>query len=283
MLKRLFLSLYALEQKTLGRFGIGRWPVIRTVKKWIFLALRPKFGEAWGMKFHLDAVHGLPDPATYKSGVARVIREELHEGETVVDVGANIGLFTCLMAKAVGPGGKVFAFEPEPANLELLEKNLQDNSIGNVVVIQKALSDKAGKLTLAARGAHTSFGLSDGAQEKTKVELTRLDDLAKLAGRKVSLVKMDITGYEAKALRGMKQTILRNKNIRLLSAFCPAYLKRVGDAPLDYLKNISGLGLKIFEINADRRLRIMREDFPAFIAKYSGGGKILQAEIFCAR
>ena len=63
------------------------------------------------------------------------------QGNFVIDLGANIGYYTCILAKLVGKDGKVFAFEPDPRNLKLLEKNIKVNEYNNVVIVDKAVSD----------------------------------------------------------------------------------------------------------------------------------------------
>ncbi len=71
-------------------------------------------------------------------------------GQTVIDVGANIGYYNTLQfAKLVGPTvSRVYAFEPDPDNFALLRKNVAQNGYANVVCIQKAVSDQTSKLKL---------------------------------------------------------------------------------------------------------------------------------------
>ena len=71
-----------------------------------------------------------------------MIKQEVKEGNNVIDIGANIGYFTLLFAKLVGPNGKVFAFEPDPTNFSILKKNIEENNYDNVILSQKAISDK---------------------------------------------------------------------------------------------------------------------------------------------
>jgi protein-L-isoaspartate O-methyltransferase len=67
-----------------------------------------------------------------------------------IDVGANIGYFSCLMSKLAGPAGKVLAIEPEPQNLKLLEQNIKINNLTNVVVYPCALGAGEGSTMLAS-------------------------------------------------------------------------------------------------------------------------------------
>src|ERR1700724_4253990 len=68
----------------------------------------------------------------------------LNEGDIAVDIGANIGVYTLNMAQRIGAMGKVYAFEPEPTNFELLTKNVRENNLTNVICPELALSNKAG-------------------------------------------------------------------------------------------------------------------------------------------
>ena len=68
---------------------------------------------------------------------------------TVFDVGANIGIYSVLAARATGPHGRVVAFEPVPANIDLLRRNLESNSVTQGVhVVEAAVGSEAGELTL---------------------------------------------------------------------------------------------------------------------------------------
>ena len=70
-----------------------------------------------------------------------VVTKEIQPGDTVLDLGANIGYFTLLFAKLVGNNGIVFAFEPEPQNIALLTKNIKINNYKNVTLVPKAVSN----------------------------------------------------------------------------------------------------------------------------------------------
>lgn len=78
-----------------------------------------------------------------------------------IDIGANLGYFSCLLAQLAGPGGRVMAVEPEPQNLALLQRNLQDNGLADrVSICPVALGAQEGQATLhlykkANRGCHS--------------------------------------------------------------------------------------------------------------------------------
>ncbi len=89
----------------------------------------------------------------YEPGCVDLITKFVKPGMRCIDVGASTGFYTCLLASLAGPTGYVYAFEPRPASVELLEKNVAENHYGDVVEIhESACSDKSGVLT----GSHAS-------------------------------------------------------------------------------------------------------------------------------
>ena len=142
----------------------------------------------------------------------------LERGGLVLDVGAQIGLFTLLAARRVGPEGRVIALEPEPSNHALLLRNVALNRLQNVTVIRKAASSVPGlrSLFLSAvnPGIHSlSFHVGDRA---VQVETLTLDRLAKEAGQSgVSLLKVDVEGEELEVLKGAASLLPVTRDIVL--------------------------------------------------------------------
>jgi FkbM family methyltransferase len=157
--------------------------------------------------------------------------ESIRPGMTVLDIGANIGYYTLLAARGVGPSGRVYAFEPDARSRSGLERNLRLNQMGNVTVIPKAVSDTAGRQPLYLSDSAAKSGLSrsmaeDSVVDTTIVDTVRIDDL--LEGARVDVVKMDIEGHEPAALRGMRETLERSPDLRLFLEFSPVALRAAG-------------------------------------------------------
>ncbi|MCW3011725.1 MAG: Methyltransferase FkbM family [Solirubrobacterales bacterium] len=156
----------------------------------------------------------------YDAPFTSFLQRELSAGGVAVDVGANLGLFTLLMAWQVGPTGAVVAYEPEPRNFELLEQNVSLNHLDPWVEIRRAgASDAAGtaKLHRSKRfGMYHSLvpfepgyvqrHMSFDELDEVEVPLEPLDDLL---GRfeRIDLVKVDVEGAEAAVLRGARGLI----------------------------------------------------------------------------
>jgi FkbM family methyltransferase len=118
--------------------------------------------------------------------------------EVIVDVGANIGAFSILAAHYY-PHAKIYAFEPEPANFEILKKNIALNKLTNIVPICKAVSSKEGKATFYLSGTanHGMHSLQDfqSKGQKIEVETTTLNSLGH-----IDILKLDCEGGEYEIL-----------------------------------------------------------------------------------
>jgi len=149
----------------------------------------------------------------YEPQYVSVFRKLVRPGDTVFDVGANIGFYTVLFSAWVGPRGRVVAYEPDPANLKLLRRNLQLNDCQNVIVSPIALSNEPGSepfsldhITRATGhlGRGSTYGsatFGTGQEALITVVTSTLDDEVRKFGAP-DLIKMDIEGGEHNALAG---------------------------------------------------------------------------------
>lgn len=159
-----------------------------------------------------DLHHVVP---SVNGAVIRTIAEHAGPGDTVIDAGANIGAVTVAMAKIVGAGGKVLAFEMMPETAAQLRTNLALNHLLRVEVIEQALSDRA-EQTVPAEYAHGVFGqasIANGANagklvRRVDVRTTTLD-AATMTTDWIAVMKMDLEGAEPLALAGAEQMLLK--------------------------------------------------------------------------
>lgn len=166
---------------------------------------------------------------TYERFVTRALRELLGAGQTFVDVGANIGYFSLVAAKLVGPSGKVIAFEPIPQNCALLEKSIALNGFDNIEVRRVAVANTNARLRLTQldRRNSGSFRLARDpsvSREVFDVEGQRLDDA--LAGETVDVIKIDVEGAEGLAFQGMRRTLETSQPIVVME-YSPAALQDI--------------------------------------------------------
>jgi FkbM family methyltransferase len=157
---------------------------------------------------------------SYERLMATIFRHCAAPGTSVLDVGANIGLYTVLAANSVGPSGRVVAVEPSSNIRQMLVTNLRRNGVGDVTIIPVAASDVDGHVRLSRPVGF--YGLSslsppqgepEVQREYEDVVQARLDDV--LATQSFDLIKMDIEGHEYHALRGML-SLLRPSSILFL-------------------------------------------------------------------
>lgn len=159
-------------------------------------------------------------------------------GMCVFDVGANIGYYTLLAARAVGPSGRVFAFEPEPRNFELLTRNVAENGFTNVRLVNAAVSSTEGVMRLhlddANFGAHSfeagSVRTSSGRSvEVATVLLDGFADEARVFEAGV-LVKVDVQGAEALVVAGGRRILELPGTTALMEVWPEALARAQADA-----------------------------------------------------
>ena len=143
-----------------------------------------------------------------------LLRREVSEGMTVLDIGANVGYQAFTMASIVGDGGHVFAVEPDPRNLRLLRDNVRLNGWDNRVSVHAcAVSDHDGTapFRVARRSNLNSLAVTRHTRDSKTIEIPVVSLDSFFADRPPpSFIKMDIEGHEVEVLRGFEQT-LRNR------------------------------------------------------------------------
>lgn len=147
-----------------------------------------------------------------------LFRRIVKQGDVVLDIGANIGYFTILAAKAVGTAGKVFSFEPEPTNFKYLSKNIEVNGFSNAMPFRKAVSEKAGTSELFVcdyDSGHHTINQFDGIGAYSRgrhsevhsipIELVAIDEFLRDKTDRVDVIKMDVEGGRGACAEGYAQ------------------------------------------------------------------------------
>ena len=252
-IKTLFY-LYQKVKNLLGGRGLTKYSFIRKVKNYSFSHLQTDYAEVFGNKLFLNKkglALAISHYGTYEEVEAKIMEEKIKTGNIVVDIGANIGLHTLNMARIVGNTGQVFAFEPDPSNFKILEKNVKINNYQNIILEQRAVGDKHERTTLYQSdhpGMHRIFPQTKQAKGQVKVELISLDKYfidSNLADR-INFIKIDVEGMEFGVLKGMKNILKNNKNIKILFEFVPKDTIEAGFIPIELLNYLTSNGFKLY-------------------------------------
>ena len=220
----------------------------------------------------------------YEPGVTSLLKNIVAQGMTVVDIGANIGCHTLTAAKLVDEEGKVFAFEAEPHNFDLLVRNIELNGYHNVVPVQKAISDYNGKgrlfLDKKYFASHSLIAHKNYAnQQHLEVDVQTLDDFLRNYRGSIDVIKMDVQGAELAILTGMSNIMQSSRGLKMITEFWPAGLTRFGYSPEEYLDTLLGNGFVLYDINEQDR-SLNRIDKATLLKKYT---EETHTNLYCAR
>ncbi|MCB0209167.1 MAG: FkbM family methyltransferase [Anaerolineae bacterium] len=203
-------------------------------------------GAGRGLRFNPAAANPGYALGTNEKPVQKAIAHYLRPGQVFYDIGANVGFFTAIAAKRVGPTGFVYAFEPVPENAQSIRHNINLNGFSQVTVFEQAVSDKSGVGALfvthyAGGSTLSTVGKPSDTREVINVSLISIDDLVtRRTLLPPSLVKIDVEGAELDVLKGMRHTLKKhrplliyeiddgnNERFRQKQNSCEAFLKNL--------------------------------------------------------
>jgi FkbM family methyltransferase len=215
--------------------------------RWRWRVARSNAADRCGLSFHYDhSIAGrlVYHPADYLSRRLYLYDDFEHRelqfaidrargGGLILDVGANIGLYTAACARAAAPAGRVIALEPGPATFEKLADTCRQLHLTNVSALKLAASNAEGVARLSAsrpdREVHQRL-IEDDGDSSVPVATRRLDDVCGDDVRAVTLLKIDVEGQEVPALEGAER-ILGNGRAHLIVEFYPAGLLASQSSP----------------------------------------------------
>lgn len=183
--------------------------------------------------------------------VTEMFKKSIKTDAIVVDIGANIGYYTLIASKLAGNNGKVYAFEPEPSNYDLLLKNIHINRGVNVIPIKKAVSNRCDKATLFLDNkslGNPSLAKANVPQMSNRVEVETITLDSFLKNIKVDVIKIDAQGAEGLIIEGGEK-ILKNNALKIFMEFWPYGLKNMGTNPLELLYKLQSYGFKTILID----------------------------------
>jgi FkbM family methyltransferase len=169
----------------------------------------------------------------------RCVENHISPGDCVIDIGANIGLYSLIALKKVGQAGHVVSFEPNPVVRERLTTHIARNGFSSrSVILPYALGNEPGSFEIYipsdATHGHASLKPISPDDRPIRVEVRRLDDALNLS-RKVNFIKIDIEGAEYNAIAGGMKLIERDRP-KFLLEINEAAAKRFGTKPADVVE-----------------------------------------------
>lgn len=212
----------------------------------------------------------IAETGNYETHLSRFLRRVVKPGMTAVDIGANIGFYTMLLASLVGEHGRVVAFEPNSENCRLLLLTIQANNFRQVTLFPFALAEKIAALYFTPAIGSNGLILPDRKETLLDpncivVPSMRLDDIER---GQVDVIKADIEGAEYRALRGAEAIIQRCRPI-ITTEFSLEMLSRVsGVQGQEFLKWMQGFGYRAYLLERTRKTIEAIDDVDAFIASW---------------
>ena len=205
--------------------------------------------------------------ALYEPDVSTALLRILRPGDTAVDVGANLGYFTMLMAAITGPGGHVLSFEPGEDNVVRLADNVRLNAFDNVQVIPQPVSDRSGPVTFFLNsdvpGGHALWDpgaldrnvRSKASPQPRNLLATTLDETLAEAGiPPPRVIKIDTEGAEHAVLKGARSLLERHAVPFIIAELHGFGLEKLGSSQRSLRDYMAGFGYETFGLYANGAL-----------------------------
>ena len=245
----------------------GRGAVLRG------LILNPVYEPYWrdaGLKWVRSNVHGYEMPCDLAissgrfayflkrwndAGTQSVLLTLLQPGDTFVDIGANVGMATLTAARAVGPGGRILAFEPNPEVSSILAQSLRRNGLDQVELHPCGIGERPGHFSLFVPDSNhgeASLGTQFADRPGKLVEVDVVDGSRLDALDGCNFIKIDVEGYEVHVIEAITETIRRHRPF-VSTEVVERHLKRCGNSVAELAESLSRLsytGFRYFHVPA---------------------------------
>jgi len=176
-----------------------------------------KSGFKWRINLESCVGKSIAENGVWEPKTTDVVQKIVKPGMYVLDIGANFGYYTVLMAQIIGPEGKIWAFEPVKKFREQLKWHIDHNEFNDrVVVVPYGLSDEVNRIPISIdESSATLYWVSqEPAPSHEIIQLKRLDDeIRDLNITKIDFIKIDVDGNEPKFLRGARETLIKHRPI----------------------------------------------------------------------
>jgi FkbM family methyltransferase len=217
----------------------------------------PDFKGSFEIDFRSHILRRLLKNKKYEPELAAVVDKYLDPKQDVIDIGANIGLFTVLMAKKLKPPCKVLAVEPTPVAFSNLKKNIQRNGVADRAYLFEGIAtEKKGRFPLnmiEGKEEYSSLGnlvhpsIEGQQQQVIQVEGETIDNLVRKNKLQPGFIKIDAEGAEMLVLRGAKVTLQQYHPI-VITELSDLLLKTLGSSALEIVAFFNENGYEVMNI-----------------------------------
>jgi len=184
----------------------------------------------------------------HEAGEVEFLKSIAKKGMHAIDIGANIGITSVVIAKIIRREGRLCSFEPVPEYCGILKDNISSNGLANVKVHRLAVTDRVGRAPFFQKGSSSGIVFEEGAR-RLEVSTTNIDRfLYDEKMERTDLINMDCEGSELLVLRGAKETLRKNK----VNIFCEIhhdFLKELGQSVDDIVEYLQGLEFQVQSIS----------------------------------
>lgn len=190
-----------------------------------------------------------------------LLKQIIKPGDSILDIGSNIGFYAKILSDFTGNTGKVYCFEPDSKNFMYLKKNTK--GISNIILFNKAVSDKTDTLKVYKSKLlnvdHRTYPVNnyDSIEEIESISIDEL--IAENIIPKVDVIKIDIQGYELTAFNGMKHLLSSNKHLKIIAEYWPHGFKRAGTSATAFYEFFNNLGYSFYLIDGNALTKLTRE------------------------
>ncbi len=210
----------------------------------------------------------------WEEWITNVFLSLIREGDTVIDIGCNIGYYSLLAAGAVGENGKVICYEANKELADLAFHSLHMNGFHDRTDVRnKAIYSKNTTITFSMfekfKGSSGIWVTDELARSyhdkliKINIEAATLDSEIP-AGTKVDLLKIDTEGAEPHIIEGAKRVLQENEEIKIIMEFCPMMIDASFGSTNRFYEILKEMGFSLFRIKTDSRLEeITKENLSA--------------------
>ena len=271
--KKKIAKLYNKIYRLLQGSGLSKYQNVRKIHAFITQKVKSEFVDFYGLKLYL----GKKDEENYSGGISYdddyfdLLETEIKKGENVIDVGAKIGIYSLAFSKYVGLTGTVFSFEPTPDSFNILKKNKITNNLENIIIEQKAITDKKGIEILEIGEFSGNNRINNNCENGINVDCISLDDYFSNSNKIISFVKIDVEGLEPKVLSGMKKVLEQNFKIRILLEYNPKLMKFFGYIPEKILEDLTNQGFSLIDLEYDYN---KKQNVQHFVKLYNNTNKV---------